>query len=41
MKNASVPAVIGKLTPVDAGVVPNVFIGTVVDETYDPVTYMF
>jgi hypothetical protein len=34
-------AVIGKLTPVDVGAVPNVFIGTAVVEAYRPVTYMF
>ena len=44
MTNASeivVGVVIGILTPVDVGAVPNVFIGTVVDEMYCPVTYMF
>jgi hypothetical protein len=41
MTNASMPVVIGKLTPVDVGAVPNVFIGTVVVEIYCPVTYIF
>jgi hypothetical protein len=35
------PPVLGKLTPVDVGFVPNVFIGTVTVEVYDPATYMF
>jgi hypothetical protein len=38
---SKVTVVLGKLTPVDVGAVPNVFIGTVVDEMYSPVTYMF
>jgi hypothetical protein len=41
MTNASVPVEIGKLNPDAVGVAPNVFIGTVVVELYDPVTYMF
>jgi hypothetical protein len=36
-----VPTVTGKLTPVNAGAVLNVFIGTVAVELYDPVMYMF
>ena len=32
---------IGKLNPDATGAVPNVFMGTVVDELYCPVTYMF
>jgi hypothetical protein len=39
--NMSVPVEIGKLTPVAVGAVPNVNIGTAVDELYCPVTYMF
>jgi hypothetical protein len=31
----------GKLTPVNAGDAPNVYIGTAVVEEYCPVTYMF
>jgi hypothetical protein len=38
---SEVAVVLGKLTPVDVGAVPNVFIGTVVDEMYCPVTYIF
>jgi hypothetical protein len=42
MTNASLlPTEIGKLTPVDVGAVPNVFMGTVVVEMYCPVTYIF
>ena len=41
-KVSKLPAVIGKLTPVDVGAVPNVFIATVPPaEEYCPVTYMF
>jgi hypothetical protein len=41
MTNASLLAVIGKLTPDAVGAVPNVFIGTVPVEVYCPVMYMF
>ena len=41
MTNASLPVEIGKLNPDTVGVVVNVFIGTVVDEKYGPVTYTF
>jgi hypothetical protein len=41
MTNASVPVEIGKLTPDTDGAAENVYIGTVVVETYCPVRYMF